>query len=616
MKITRSSKTKTPDVEIRLRLPKEFPWKLLRLMISDLDSFVLEGDTDSDVHAQEYRRLIDGLRKVARKQDVTELLQYVECLEPRSILEVFGTNPLKFWGLYQLGALLKKYPFKGVDTGRRAFETFGRMEMHCEMYNRENHKALLAMSESHPDFLGIIEEVQQDILKLLGPSPNINRVYDCAKHGPGTAVGLQSSAGEVTSYFKWSSLPYTVSHSAMPYAKACIEADPRWIGALMNRYREVNDIPQFAPIVMEEFWESVFEITNYCRYASVPKTAKTDRSIAIEPLLNVFLQLGLDRIIKSRLKHRWGYDLADQENNQDLALEGSIGDELVTLDLKGASETVTLKICELYLPDMWLNLLLDLRSPKIRVDNDNLKAEFPLHKMSAMGNGFTFALESLIFAALVRAAMRRTKTQGPTAVYGDDLIVPKAAADYLITLLNLSGFSLNTDKSFVSGPFRESCGKDYLGGHYVRPFFLKKHAATIMDIFYIHNSLVHAEQILPWPWQVSFPKTKAWLKSFIRAEHKELYGPITEDRDTHLFSEKRLSRDKFGDKTYLALQAKAKVYNHRTDFFFRKLMVNLSAAPMELNPWEDLRRNPSTGNAFDVTKRDRVRFVLTKRRAW
>jgi hypothetical protein len=100
---------------------------------------------------------------------------------------------------------------------------------------------------------------------------------------------------------------------------------------------------------------------------------------------------------------------------------------------------------------------MDLRSPKgVLVDKS-----YTFEKISSMGNGFTFALESLIFGALVRCAIRRTGSVKKSAVYGDDLIVPVTAAPYLKTLLEYFGFQLNEDKSFAAGPFRESCGKDF-----------------------------------------------------------------------------------------------------------------------------------------------------------
>jgi hypothetical protein len=59
-------------------------------------------------------------------------------------------------------------------------------------------------------------------------------------------------------------------------------------------------------------------------------------------------------------------------------------------------------------------------------------------------------------------------------VYGDDIIVPAASYELLTRVLKQLGFEVNLDKSFATGPFRESCGADYFLGSQVRPLFMKK----------------------------------------------------------------------------------------------------------------------------------------------
>lgn len=593
--------------EVVVRLPKQFPWKLLELIIMDLCQEPHLCDTPPSKWFTEFIHRMTG---AIRGREVKKLMEVVAIAGPRSMLSL--TEPVEFeefFKVYQIGALLKKYPFPGADTATPALNTFLAFERECELFNTVNYKALVAISERHPDYLGIIEEIKADIERCIGASPNIQRVYDCAQHGPGTAQGLDGGSGEITAYYKWLP-PYTVTPLCRPYAKQAILQHPQWVGALMNWYRELRGIPQWSPICMEDFWETVFEDVNCCKYASVPKTAETDRSIAIEPTLNVFLQLGVDRIIRSRLRNRWGYDLDSQKLNQELAYDGSIDDESCTIDLKGASETVTLKLCELLLPEGWLDLMLDLRSPNVAISGRSM----PLSKMSAMGNGFTFALESLIFAALVRAAMRRTRTKGSTAVYGDDLIIPKNAAPYLLVLLSLTGFTVNIDKSFMDGPFRESCGKDYYRGQHVRPFFLKKVPQTVMDIFYIHNSLWELEENLPWAWGIKFRKTRQWLRKFIPRTFSGVSGPPSESTDTHLFSRKRPHRLAHDIRVHLVLLARAPTFNHGTDFFFRRLMRNHKPAP-PLSKWEEVTMT-TAGSAFDVTRRGRIRYYVSVRRVW
>jgi hypothetical protein len=49
-------------------------------------------------------------------------------------------------------------------------------------------------------------------------------------------------------------------------------------------------------------------------------------------------------------------------------------------------------------------------------------------------------------------------------VYGDDIIVPVEYVFAVVSRLEAFGFKVNKNKSFWSGYFRESCGKDYYEG--------------------------------------------------------------------------------------------------------------------------------------------------------
>jgi hypothetical protein len=116
------------------------------------------------------------------------------------------------------------------------------------------------------------------------------------------------------------------------------------------------------------------------------------------------------------------------------------------------------------LPQKWYKYLADVRSPFGKIGTKLFKYS----KFSSMGNGSTFALESLIFASLCYATGSKA-----FSVYGDDLIIETELVDDLVDLLRFFGFSVNADKSYVSGPFRESCGTDWYEGYDVTPFYLR-----------------------------------------------------------------------------------------------------------------------------------------------
>jgi hypothetical protein len=101
-----------------------------------------------------------------------------------------------------------------------------------------------------------------------------------------------------------------------------------------------------------------------------------------------------------------------------------------------------------------------------------------LEKFSSMGNGFTFELETIIFAAICATALKRHGHHGQLGVdvfvNGDDMIVPTVMAHNVISVLRFCGFEINEAKSyFGSESFRESCGGDFFAGKPVRSYYLK-----------------------------------------------------------------------------------------------------------------------------------------------
>lgn len=54
-------------------------------------------------------------------------------------------------------------------------------------------------------------------------------------------------------------------------------------------------------------------------------------------------------------------------------------------------------------------------------------------------------------------------------MFGDDIIVPSYAVAELLAILDRLGFTVNTDKSFWEGSFREACGIEAWHGHDISP---------------------------------------------------------------------------------------------------------------------------------------------------
>lgn len=218
------------------------------------------------------------------------------------------------------------------------------------------------------------------------------------------------------------------------------------------------------------------------RMVMVPKTAKTHRTISAEPTLNGYVQQGIGRYIRMRLK-RFGVDLDDQTINQDLARRAQV-ENLATLDLSAASDTLCLNLVKLLLPQEWFELLASVRSPATQWKGKR----FILSKFSSMGNAYTFELESMIFYALCTAV-----AEHEVSVYGDDIVCSQSDDLAVRAMLVWAGFKINEDKSYGEGSrFFESCGKHYFDGMEVTPCYQKDVCRTPHDFVRLHNRLVRA----------------------------------------------------------------------------------------------------------------------------
>jgi hypothetical protein len=207
---------------------------------------------------------------------------------------------------------------------------------------------------------------------------------------------------------------------------------------------------------------------------TVPKTAFTDRTISTMPTANMYMQLGLAKVLELRLRKN-GVDIRDQTKNQNLAKRANVL-KLATIDLSSASSWFSERNMENILPPDLLHLVEILRPHYCFTSRDlDFGPIQPRRMMNIMpmGAGYTFALMTLVFLALIRVIVPRS-CLNLCAVYGDDLIVPQKYADTLIEHLEALGFQVNCNKSFTKGNFFESCGTEWLSGHDVRPFYCRK----------------------------------------------------------------------------------------------------------------------------------------------
>jgi len=268
---------------------------------------------------------------------------------------------------------------------------------------------------------------------------------------------------------------------------------------------------------------------------TVPKTLKTPRIIGVEPTAMQYVQQGLLRVIRDALDRDdflssvIGFD--DQTPNQRLAREGSLRGDLATLDLSEASDRVSNQhVRHLLRNHGHLHNAVDAcRSRKADVPGHGVVR---LAKFASMGSALCFPFEAMVFTTLIFMGIEQElKThltrrdlyslKGQVRVYGDDLIVPVDYVQSVIRVLERFGARVNSSKSFWTGQFRESCGREYYAGEdvslvRVREVFpeSREDATEVMSLVSLRNQL----------YQAGYWQTCKWLDEHIRGVIK--YFPV------------------------------------------------------------------------------------------
>jgi hypothetical protein len=216
----------------------------------------------------------------------------------------------------------------------------------------------------------------------------------------------------------------------------------------------------------------------------VPKTLKTPRVIAQEPTHMQYMQQGILQALVTNLEagdsDRSFVGFTSQEVNRRLACEGSKSGAYATIDLSDASDRVLNSLVQRGLCKRfpWLGIALDVtRSHRAILPDGRIVV---LRKFASMGSATCFPVEALVFATIVFLGIQRrlgraltmadvNRYRGRVRVYGDDIVVPSEHASDVVRELERFALSVNSNKSFWTGKFRESCGGDYYDGEWVTP---------------------------------------------------------------------------------------------------------------------------------------------------
>jgi len=404
-----------------------------------------------------------------QNQRFLELLSSITGISPVGVLG--RDTPLDLTSLESArGSLLIREVYSKYDDGKPSpekekltWERFHDAERSCQAANRK----ITRWSGPNIDPYWVC--VKARIREVLG----LFSWDECAKHfgfGPGASTRL--TRAKCFAAYKYSGIPESTSGN-VTLASCAIRMIPIWNQIVLARGGSPDRLCQ---------------VVDGNDIITVPKNYKTDRTIAKEPCMNMYVQKGIGQVIRSRL-NRIGVTLDDQTRNQRAAREGSLTGQLATVDLSMASDTVARELVHWLLPTPWLDALEQCRSQRGVLPSGEI---IHYQKFSSMGNGYTFELESLIFWAIAQECCRPFRcdeTETSVCVYGDDVVIPTQFYESFVQRLSEVGFTPNPKKSWFEGPYRESCGKHYYLGTEVTPFYVRRPVKTLDRLFLAHNNV-------------------------------------------------------------------------------------------------------------------------------
>jgi hypothetical protein len=301
----------------------------------------------------------------------------------------------------------------------------------------------------------VMRKLTRDIFVSFNPKDIVPR------HGPG-AVATGEKLEE-----KWVfKRLYNAIHQVFPYYEYFVVGSSRELVDRRSWYKSLERLE-----------------TGVAKVVLVPKDSRGPRLISCEPLEFQWIQQGLGRKLMEFFEHhsmtKGHINFTRQEINRSLALEGSILQNWATIDLKEASDRVSLELVRSVFqdcPDL-LRALEACRTTATKLPSGEVLA---LKKFAPMGSALCFPVEAYVFWAILVAAMSLKlklplKTVGERIfVYGDDIIVPTDWAAQCTIALERLALKVNHSKCCVTGSFRESCGMDAFKGVDVTPTRMKK----------------------------------------------------------------------------------------------------------------------------------------------
>lgn len=356
-----------------------------------------------------------------------------------------------------------------VDRGEACITSFLKAEEICRVTNRRFQLIEMNHSSIEVADIKLVKKVKRLMSRYLGSIPDLQNIE--GTFGPGATLSNPRSRSSIFEKLECTN-PTITQECALFYP------------ALPARLRDCwGPVDQLS-----------YAVAN--RFVMVPKNFKTNRGICVEPLINAYVQRYFGLHIKKRLR-MIGIDIDTASvRHRNLARESSVTGAYATIDMSMASDTVARGVIEAVLPHEWFRLLDESRCKY--TDCTSVFDEYyhvfeeagvthpimELNKFSSMGNGFTFELETLLFVCIARAC-----GDASAISFGDDLIIKTQYYRRVMHALQLFGFVPNSEKSYATGSFRESCGGDFRAGVDVKGETLKTEPTCVTDWYDLHNRL-------------------------------------------------------------------------------------------------------------------------------
>lgn len=275
-------------------------------------------------------------------------------------------------------------------------------------------------------------------------------------------------------------------------------------------------IEQLRKEMVRFMFRAVTTLNRTSRVTTVPKDNNRDRVITCESLWTMICQLSFAASIRDHMKSRLGVDLDTLQNvHRSLIRSGA-----ATIDLSKASDRNYMVVLKQLFPSRIYKTLEIMRTGIFESVVDGEVSYHPLRMFAPMGCGCTFEVMTLTLLAHCRVL------DPGSSVFGDDIIINREMAPRLISNLESFGWLINVNKSFVDGPFRESCGGfcDLRSNSFLLSYDFPR-PETLSDCYiFAHKALKVGASLSPGPLRSLFVKLYADLVQLMPRDSWDVIG--------------------------------------------------------------------------------------------